>query len=172
MISWLCFEWQTHNLPNFDSLAAPLLVRAAKKSEEEAVAKVLKSAFSADPAWGDVNRAVATRLAASTEAVFSAEETHCMVIVHGSRVIGASLLSVAADAPNHLLSGPSILHEYRNRGLASALLAASLDHLSQNDIKLARGITRANSLAARFVYLKFGGSAHPFDGDPLAADGN
>jgi len=170
MISWLCFEWQTHNLPDVSSLVAPLVVRAAKKSDFEAVAKVLKSAFSADSAWGDVNRSVAVKLAAATEEVFSEEEPHCVVIVHGTRIIGASLLDVGAEAPNHLLSGPCILHEYRNRGLASALLAASLDHLCQNGIQLARGITRANSLAARFVYPKFGGVAHPLETDPLLTE--
>jgi len=172
MISWLCFEWQTQNLPDHSSLVAPLLVRAAKKSDGEAVAKVLKSAFSADSTWGDVNRSVAVKLAAATGEVFSAENPHCMVIVHGNRVIGASLMDVGAEAPNHLLSGPCILHEYRNRGLASALLAASLDHLCKNDIKTARGITRENSLTSRFVYPKFGGVAHPFDGDPLVIDGD
>ncbi|MEI6071615.1 MAG: GNAT family N-acetyltransferase [Verrucomicrobiae bacterium] len=170
MISWLCFEWQTDSLPDFSSLVAPLAVRAVKKSEAGVVAKVLKSAFSADSAWGDVNRAVSARLAVAAEAVFSEEDPHCVVIVHGNRVIGASLLDAGAEAPSHLLSGPCILHEYRNRGLASALLAASLDHLGKNGIALARGITRANSLTARFVYPKFGGTARPFESDPLIAD--
>ncbi|MEI6279569.1 MAG: GNAT family N-acetyltransferase [Verrucomicrobiae bacterium] len=171
MISWLSFEWQTHDLPDFSSLVAPMTIRAAKKSDGEVVARVLKSAFSADSTWGDVNRAVAAKLAAVAEVVFSVEDPHCVVIVHGARVIGASLLDAGAEAPSHLLSGPCILHEYRNRGLASALLAASLDHLCKNDIKLARGITRENSLTARFVYPKFGGVARPYEDDPLLMTG-
>ena len=30
-----------------------------------------------------------------------------------------------------------------------------------------RGMTRANSITARFIYPKFGGVAHPAEGDPL-----
>jgi ribosomal protein S18 acetylase RimI-like enzyme len=170
MTSWICFEWQTHSLPDVSLLVAPLVVRAAKKSDFEVVAKVLKSAFSADSTWGDVNRVVAVKLAEDTGEVFSVEDPHCLVIVHGARVIGASLLDVRPDAPNHLLSGPCILHEYRNRGLASALLAASLNHLFQNDIPLARGITKEHSLTARFVYPKFGGVSHPLETDPLITE--
>lgn len=167
MISWLCFEWRTDNLPDFDSLVAPLVIRPAEKSDEEGVAKVLKSAFAVDSGWGDVNRAVEALLTAATERVFSDANPHCLVVLHGNRIIGASLIDTDSGAENHLLSGPCILHEYRNRGLASALLAASLGYLAKTDIKTARGFTRANSITARFIYSKFGGTSRPFDGDPL-----
>lgn len=166
MIQWLCFEWQTSDLPEFSSLAAPMVIRAARKTEHEVVAKTLKSALSVDSAWGGMSRSVAARLARTTEEIFASDDPHCMVIVHGQHVVGVSLLDVAPDAPNHLLSGPCVLQEYQNRGLASTLLAASLDHLQKNSVKLARGITRANSLAARFVYPKFGGVSHPHDTKP------
>jgi len=167
MISWLCFEWQTSGAPDAGSLVSPLVIRPAEKSDEEGVAKVLKSSFAVDSGWGDVNRTVEVLLASAAERVFAEPSPHCLVVVHGSRVIGASLLAVDAGVENHLISGPCILHEYRNRGLASALLAASLGHLAKLDVKTARGLTRANSITARFIYQKFGGSSRPFDGDPL-----
>lgn len=167
MISWLSFEWKTGGLQKEGASSKPLVLRAAEKGEEEGVAKAIRSAFSMDSAWGDVSRALAEKLEVNIEKAFSEAEPSCVVLVHGTRVIGASVLDVTPDASNHLLSGPCILHEYRNRGLASALLAESLAFLGKKEIPVARGLTRANSITARFIYPKFGGVSHPFNGDPL-----
>ena len=77
------------------------------------------------------------------------EMPSCVVAQHGSRIIGVSVLDADPDSLNHLSSGPVILHEYRNRGLGSALLAASLNFLRQEGLSKVRGVTRANSTAAR-----------------------
>lgn len=167
MISWLIFEWKTSGLPKSEAPFKPLILRPAEKAEEDGVAKAIKSAFSMDSMWGDVSRPLAEKLAVDIEAAFSQPEPSCVVLVHGSRVIGASVLSESQDAQSHLLSGPCILHEYRNRGLASALLGASLEFLGKKEIPVVRGLTRANSITARFVYQKFGGVSHSFNGDPL-----
>jgi ribosomal protein S18 acetylase RimI-like enzyme len=166
MIQWLCFEWQTSGLPELSAPGAGIVIRAARKSDHEGVVKTLRSALSVDSAWGGMNRAVGARLARQTEEIFASDDPRCLVVVHGQHIVGVSLLDVAPDAPNHLLSGPCILQEYQNRGLASALLAASLDCLQKNQVKTARGITRANSLAARFVYPKFGGVSRPHNPRP------
>ncbi|MFZ4776863.1 MAG: GNAT family N-acetyltransferase [Terrimicrobiaceae bacterium] len=144
-----------------------MILRPAEKAEEEGVAKAIKSAFWMDSAWADVSRPLTEKLAEDLEEAFSHPEPSCVVLVHGNRVIGASVLDATPDAANHLVSGPCILHEYRNRGLASGLLAASLAFLEKKEVPLARGLTRANSLTARFIYSKFGGVSHPFSGDPL-----
>jgi hypothetical protein len=167
MISWLCFEWKTAGLPKAEDPFHPLVLRPAVKEEQDGVAKAIKSAFSMDSAWGDVSRPLAEKLALDIEAAFSGEEPTCVVLAHGSRVIGASVLDISPEADNHLVSGPCIVHEYRNRGLASGLLAASIAYLGQKEIAVARGLTRANSITARFIYPKFGGASHAFPGDPL-----
>jgi len=169
MISWICFEWKTAGLPKNVVSSEPFLLRVAEKSEQEGVAQAIKSAFSMDSVWGDVSRPLAGKLALDIEAAFALPEPSCVVLAHGSRVIGASVLEVNPEAENHLSSGPCILHEYRNRGLASVLLAASLAFLQKNDVSVARGMTRANSITARFIYPKFGGLPHPLEGDPLKA---
>lgn len=167
MISWLLFEWKTSGLPKSEAPFKPLILRPAAKAEQDGVTKAIKSAFSMDSTWGDVSRPLAEKMALDIEAAFAQPEPSCVVLVHGTRVIGASVLTESPDAQSHLLSGPCILHEYRNRGLASGLLAASLEFLGQKKISVARGLTRGNSITARFVYPKFGGSSHPFNGDPL-----
>jgi len=166
MISWINFQWKAGASASGDASIAPITVRPAGKSDEEGVSKVLKSAFAVDSGWGDVSRKLMDYLLENVGAVFATEEPSCLVAVHGSRIIGASLLDLAPEAPNHLLSGPCVLHEYRNRGVASALLGASLAHLAQSGVKTARGLTRANSITARFVYPKFSGVSQPYEGDP------
>ena len=167
MIPWICFEWKTDTLPKDEVSVEPLVIRTAEKDEKDAVARTIKSAFSLDPTWGDVSKPLEEKFSRDLESTFSQSEPSCMVLAHGARIIGASILEVAPDSPNHLISGPCILHEYRNRGLASGLLAASLAFLRKKELPIARGITRANSITARFISSKFGGTQRPFEGDPL-----
>ena len=167
MISWISYEWQRQNLPEAAPPTAPTAIRDSEQSDRPAVEKVLKSAFAVDPTWADSSRPIAAHLAAATEKVFSAERPACPVLVHGSRIIGVSLLDLDEGAENNLLSGPCILNEYRNRGLATALLAASLERIFAAGAKTALGLTRRKSVAGRFIYPKFGGVPSVFAGDPL-----
>ncbi len=167
MISWVSFEWKTSGLPVQPVACDPFHVRTAAKSESDAVGRMIKSAFTMDSVWGDVSRPLAQKMEMDLESAFEHSEPSCIVLVHGTRIIGASLLDLTPEVPSHLASGPCILHEYRNRGLASALLAASLAFLKDHQIAQVRGITRANSMTARFIYPKFGGIAQPFEGDPF-----
>jgi GNAT superfamily N-acetyltransferase len=64
-----------------------------------------------------------------------------------------------------------ILHEYRNRGVGSGLLAASLILLRDRGVKKAHGVTRANSTVSRFVYPKFSSIQSPYNQDPLQPAG-
>ncbi|MDX2081334.1 MAG: GNAT family N-acetyltransferase [Terrimicrobiaceae bacterium] len=167
MISWLSFQWRTVGLPEASDAIQPLVIRPAVKADSEMAAKTIQSAFAMDPAWGDATRALAASFERALTLAFDREEPAGVVLTHGSRIIGASLLEVDAAAANHLLTGPCVLHEYRNRGLGSALLLESLRFLNQHGVSEARGLTRATSTAGRFVYPKFGGQARPIDGDPI-----
>jgi GNAT superfamily N-acetyltransferase len=171
MHSWICYEWEVAAADLGVPAPAPLVIRGAERDEEETVAKVVRNAFSMDPAWGDLSRRLDEAMGRFVDEAF--EKSHgsptCVVALHGSRIIGASLLQPAAESPNHLVSGPMILHEYRNRGLGTALLAASLDFLRGKGLSKVRGVTRANSTAARFIYTKFSGQPIPYTLDPLPA---
>ncbi len=167
MISWLCFEWRADGASVGAPSIAPVVVRAAGKPDEEGVSKVLKNVFAENAGWGEVSRKLVDLLKGNIEEAFSTDEPSCLVAFHGTRIIGASLLDLDADASNHLLSGPCVLHEYRNRGVATALLGASLTHLRTAGVKTARGLTIENSITARFIYPKFSGASRPHNGDPL-----
>lgn len=167
MISWLCFEWKTSGLPPAGDSVSPFVIRPAEKDEEESVGKMIASAFSMDPTWGDITRVLLEKAAAAIGEAFAGPVPSCVVLLHGHRIIGASLLDTNPASENHLLTGPCILHEYRNRGLGTGLLCGSLAFLGEHEVGTARGITRAHSTTARFIYSKFGGVSRPCETDPL-----
>ena len=171
MISWICFEWELASLELPVPSIQPLVLRAAEKGEEDTVLKVLLSAFAMDTAWGDISRKLEEGMGRYVEQAFDRPDPSCIVALHGQRVIGASLLDADADAGNHLISGPMISHEYRNRGVGSGLLAASLIFLRDRGVKKAHGVTRANSTVSRFVYPKFSSIQSPYNQDPLQPAG-
>lgn len=162
-VSWLRFEWDLNKVPTEGGEALPpFLVRAAKKEERDAVLNVIASAFSMDTGWGDIKAAMIERLRKSALTSFEREIPACIALLHGGRIIGASLLQDEPEAESHLASGPCILHEYRSRGYGTLLLKASLDALHKGGVKKAHAITREKTIAARFVYPKFGGTAAPW----------
>lgn len=167
MITWVSFQWRTSGLPDAPVSVAPLVIRPAAKADSEVAAKAIQSAFAMDPAWGDATRALSACFEKFLSTAFDADEPPCLVLTHGTRIVGASLLDTDPASASHLITGPCVLHEYRNRGLGSALLLESLRFLNQHGVSEARGLTRATSTAGRFVYPKFGGKVQPVDGDPI-----
>jgi predicted N-acetyltransferase YhbS len=169
MHPWLCFEWNTAAAEISAPPPASLAIRPANRDDEEAVGKVLLTAFSMDSSWGDISRRLEESMERFVEEAFdkSRETPSCVVAQHGSRIIGVSVMDADPDSLNHLSSGPMLLHEYRNRGLGSALLAASLNFLRAEGLAKVRGVTRANSTAARFIYTKFGSQQVSCAIDPL-----
>ncbi len=164
-ISWIRFEWDLTGLPVVsDKDIAPFILRPAEKGEEDTIQKVAASAFSMDTAWGDARSFITERVTKNIAESFDREIPSCVVLQHGSRIIGVSALNLG-EVENNLPTGPCILHEYRSRGLASLLLQASLLTVRDAGLGRAYGIVRERTPAARFVYPKFGGVGHPWTTD-------
>lgn len=154
------FGWKLANFPaDNGSELDPYTFRRANAEEAPIVERTILAAFSQDSGWSDDTRVFVESLESKIETAFENDPPLCVVAQHGSRIIGASLLTSAVDAPNHLLSGPCILHEYRSRGIGSALLHASLMALRDGGLAVAHGMAPMRSPAAKYVYPKFGGVA-------------
>lgn len=165
IISWLRFEWDLKGLPvDSDKSTAPFIIRAATKEEQDVVQKVAVSAFNMDTGWGDARAVISERIVKDIQHAFDRETPTCVVLQHGTRIIGISALDTT-EAENNLTTGPCILHEYRSRGLASLLLHASLVTLRDAGLTRAYGIVREKTAAARFVYPKFEGKSLPWSAD-------
>ncbi len=137
----------------------PFVFRIAAPEEDLVVKRAIMTAFSQDLGWKEDSRIYLAGLEKKVAAAFTSDPPLCVVVQHGSRIIGASVMTARADAANHLLTGPCILHEYRSRGIGSVLLHASLGLLRDIGLDVALGLTPTLSPAAKYVYPKFGGSA-------------
>lgn len=167
---WLQFHWDLGAVSgNGRAALPPFVFRRGEADESDTILRVVSSALMMERAWSGAHGTFAAALEKECAAALEAESPAVVIVQHGSRIIGASVLTTAEDAEFHLLTGPCILHEYRSRGLGGALLHDSLEFLKGEGLRTARGIARVNSTAARFVYPKFGGTQEPVTSPRLAA---
>jgi GNAT superfamily N-acetyltransferase len=167
LVRWTRFTWDLAKLPPLDNaLDKRYTLRAAAREEEPSVTAVIMSAFSLDNDWSDHYSGFRDRLQMQVHLAFERESVPALVILHGTRIIGASALSTEVEADSHLLPGPCVLTEYRNRGLGSALLHQSLLQLAQGGLKRAHGISKENVPATKFVYPKFGSTQAACEYEP------
>jgi len=163
MVNWARFSW---NLTNFaavcPAVAPSYSIRRATPDDQDTVKSVVLSSFTLDSDWNPFFAEIRTLLEAALTTVFHEKhEPLCLIVAHGARIIGASALAIEPEAQNHLLTGPCVSMEYRNRGLASALLTQSLLTLRDAGLPIARGVTKQGSPAAQFIYPKLGSVCAP-----------
>lgn len=162
------FAWQTSGIGSPSGSGD--LIRPALREEGEEVLRMLLLAFSMDSDWNDGYSRVEAHFRESVVRLFNAEEPLCLVIPKGNRLVAASLLDPVPEADSHLVSGPAVLMEYRNRGIGTRLLHASLEALRERGVSKATGLTRRKSVGARHVYQKFGGVAEPVNSPKKAEE--
>ncbi len=167
LVQWIRFTWDMASfVPVTDAIEPHYQIRVATKDEEKTVFNVISSAFSIDMEWSDTFDQVRDHFESEIEKFFARKEPSCLVLTHGSRIIGASAVDLSADTENHILTGPSILNEYRNRGFGSALLYRSLLMVKEEGFEKAYGITKYNVSAAKFIYTKFNSESNPHNFEP------
>jgi GNAT superfamily N-acetyltransferase len=167
--SWIGFTWQTSDLPPLDDSAFPDLIRLANREEAEEVLQVLLSSMAMDSGWNNSLARVKPYLRGAIARLFNEGDPLCLVIPKGRRFVAASLLDPDPAAAFHLVSGPAVLMEYRNRGIGTRLLHSSLCALRDRGVTMVNGITRANTTACRHIYPKFRGMAEVLQFDPSSA---
>lgn len=170
LINWVQFAWDLGALPPSPAdLPEHYEITAAAAEDEKELQRVITSAFSLDPEWNPTMHEVMQTIDGWLADAFDSEGKAALVLRHGVRIIGASVLSLDRDGDNHLSPGPCILMEYRNRGFGTLLLEASLRTLRENGFERAIGVAKENSPVTKFLYTKFGGTARPHHSTPLLA---
>jgi N-acetylglutamate synthase-like GNAT family acetyltransferase len=170
LVRWTRFTWDLANLPLEGSVLEPHYhIRPVMREEEKTVRAVIASSFALDMNWSDTLKTMKDWLETKLDEVFEHKVVPCLVVTHGNRVIGASSLDPSRESECHLVSGPCILNEYRNRGIGSELLFQSLNALREAGFETARAITKSNGPVAKFVYTKFNSLAEPWEFEPVLA---
>jgi GNAT superfamily N-acetyltransferase len=169
--NWIRFSWDLTKLPQFDAaLPEHYEIGAATAEDEKELRKVISSAFVLDPAWNPATQEVMETIDAWLDGALAAEsKCTCLALRHGSRIIGAAVVSHDAAAEVHLSPGPCISVEYRNRGFGTRLLEHSLTRLREGGLSEAIGIAIESAPVTKFLYPKFNGTPSPHDSTPLLA---
>jgi len=168
---WRRFSWSLSSvLPIDTSSQNGDLIRLARREEGEDVLQTVLLSLAMDSSWNDSYAMAEHYLTSTVGRLFNESEPLCLVIQKGNRLIAASLLDPDLDAVHQLVSGPMVTTEYRNRGIGTRLLHASLAALQERGLTRATGITRDRTVAARHVYAKFGSVSESF-GFPSLLEG-
>lgn len=152
------FRWKLGDVPPEKVvMPKPFTCREADPGELETAERVVKSAYALDPVWSGSARYVEGVVLPGLRRCFE-EEVTCLFVQHGNRVIGVSgYLAEPTEDECHLVTGPCVLMEYRNRGLGGALLQTTLQALRKLGLAEAAGRTRPSTPVAGQFYAKFGG---------------
>lgn len=170
LVRWTRFTWDLAKLPAAGGvLDSHYHIRPVTRDEEKTVRAVISSSFALDMNWSDTLKYMEDWLDARLDEVFGHKVAPCLVVTHGTRIIGASPLDTNKEAECHLVSGPCILNEYRNRGIGTELLFQSLNTLREAGFEKARAITKSNVPVAKFVYTKFSSVGEPWEFEPVLA---
>ena len=157
------FRWNLTSLSTpVAEIAKPFTLRTAGEQELDDALRVLKASYDLDPEWSGCDKYVEQSVIAGAKRAL-ASGGECLFVLHGNRVIAASVYHPEPAAGDmHLVSGPCVLIEYRSRGIGGSLLGATLEALRGRGLSEALGRTRPNGPSAKFLCSKFGGQ-------PLAA---
>jgi GNAT superfamily N-acetyltransferase len=170
LINWVQFTWDLTALPHsLPELPEHYEIAPAAPDDEKELRRVVMASFALDPDWNTTMQEVMEAVEAWLDSTLAADANGCLVLRHGSRIIGGSVLSDDENAANHLSPGPCVLMEYRNRGFGTHLLAHSLARLRDHGVTHANGVAKENSPVTKFLYTKFNGVASPRDPSPLLA---
>lgn len=170
------FRWNLKDLPaDLPPFPKPYKVRGAEKHELTDAVSVVKASYNLDPEWSGYGKHLDDVVLPGLKDCFD-DNVFCLFVFHGNRVIAASAYTPEPGDGVHLVTGPCVLTEYRNRGIGGALLAATLAALREQGVKTATAQTRPGTPSAKFLYSKFGGeqvlsavAPPPGEGTPVAA---
>ncbi|MBU3664809.1 MAG: GNAT family N-acetyltransferase [Chthoniobacterales bacterium] len=141
-------------------LPKPYILREAGDQELEDALRVVQSSYNLDPEWSGGGKHIDEIIIPSVKRTFT-RGANCLFVLHGNRVIAASVFDPEPPDGIHLISGPCVFIEYRNRGIGGALLGATLEALRSRGVTEVRGQTRPGTPSAKFLCSKFGGESVP-----------
>lgn len=166
--NWIRFTWDLTQLPPFENvLPEHYEIGPATANDETELRKIISSSFVLDPTWSPALQEVTEKIEAWLASAFASSDCIFLALRHGTRIIGASVLSTKPDAEMHLIPGPCISTEYRNRGFGTRLLEQALTRLRDAGLTQATGVAKENVPASKFLYPKFNATSSPHDFTPL-----
>jgi len=151
------FRWKLADLqPGSVPAPAPFNLRPAGEQELDFAVRVVQASYDLDPDWSGCAKHIIKTILPGLRRAFEGEAT-CLFVLHGNRVIAASAYDPEPADGIHLVTGPCVFIEYRNRGIGGALLHTTLEALRARGLTEAVGLARPGTPSAKFFCSKFGG---------------
>jgi hypothetical protein len=167
---WLRFTWDLTRLAGIEAaLPEHYEISRVTADDEKEARRVISSSFVLDAAWNGAIHEITEAVESWLDGAFEAGEKLVFALRHGTRIIGATAVSLSPDAETNLAPGPCVLIEYRNRGFGTHLLLHSLATLHDAGLPQATAIAKESSPAAKFLYTKFHSTVAPRDETPVLA---
>ena len=162
--NWIRFTWDLTRLPSFDNtLPEHYEIGPATAEDEKELRKIISSSFVLDPMWSPELQEVTEKIESWLERAFASPACSFLALRHGNRIIGASVISTEAEADMHLIPGPCISMEYRNRGFGTRLFEQALSRLREAGLREAAGVAKENLPVSKFLYPKFSATSSSYD---------
>jgi len=166
--NWIRFTWDLTQLPTFETaLGEHYEIGTATVDDAMELRKIISSSFVLDPMWSPDLQEVTEKIETWLERAFASPDSIFLALRHGTRIIGAAVLSTQPDADMQLIPGPCISMEYRNRGFGTRLLEQALTRLREAGLPQATGVAKENVPVSKFLYPKFNATSSPYDFTPL-----
>ena len=166
--NWIRFTWDLTQLPAFEiALPEHYEIGSATADDAMELRKIISTSFVLDPMWSPDLQEVTEKIEAWLERAFASTDCVFLALRHGSRIIGAAVLSTQPDTDMQLIPGPCISMEYRNRGFGTRLLERALTQLRDAGLTQAAGVAKENVPASKFLDPKFNATSSPYDFTPL-----
>jgi len=164
MLEWVRFTWDLDDLPTEPVRPeSRFRIRLAERGERANTILLIKRAFAMDSDWLDGQIQAFQWIDPQLTKAFEQKQVPCLLLCDGQRAVGASLLDMSEDADSHLLTGPCISSEYRNRKLGTLLFDASLRHLKEAGLRHANAIAKKRCTATRYLYPRYGAQVREYE---------
>jgi N-acetylglutamate synthase-like GNAT family acetyltransferase len=166
--NWLRFTWDLKQLPAFENtLGEHYEIGPATVDDAMELRKIISSSFVLDPMWSPDLQELTEKIETWLDRAFASPDSIFLALRHGTRIIGAAVLSTQPEADMQLIPGPCISMEYRNRGFGTRLLEQALTRLREAGLSQAAGVAKENVPVSKFLYPKFNATSSPYDFTPL-----
>ncbi len=157
--SWMKFAWELGAVPEVPaSVPFGLRLQVVTSEEEPDLFEVLAKSAGLDSSLINAGRGLQRYFSEEAPRLWRGKQRRSLAVCHGERIIAGTVYLLKEDEPAHLVSGPCVLSEYRNRGIGAWLLHYSLYDLQTQGLKKVFGVCKQHSILEKYIYPKFGGA--------------
>jgi predicted N-acetyltransferase YhbS len=155
-VIWVRYSWDLNTAHLTLEAPAGYIFDSASSDEEQAVVKVVMSAYGSDPIWQPIIMDIQNRMFERIRTTLATDGSDYLVARSGGEIVAVSGIVKKHWTDQNLLTGICVLPEHQRKGLGRYLLGLSLMTLKEMGVQMAQVYTESGSLADIKIYPMFG----------------